>query len=152
MKKPKFLFKKTYLKTIENSVGTKMFRNVFVMDGQEKDITENGELSCAVFVSFVLKIFDLISTPHATVKSTIKDMMENGWKEAEKPQKGDVLVWEKKKIGGSTNEHIGFYIGNQKAVSNNYKKRAPVVHHYTYNGKRKIIKIYAQKKIRRAEH
>jgi len=148
MEKPKFLLKKTYLQMIENSVGTKMFRSVFVMDGQEKDVTENGELSCAVFVSSLLKFFDLISLPHATIESTIKDMIENGWKEVEKSQKGDVLLWEKMKIGGSINEHIGFYIGNEKAISNSLKKRTPIVHHYTYNQKRKIIKIYAQEKIK----
>lgn len=125
-----------------------MFRSVFVvMDSEEKDVCQDGRLSCAYFISCLLKIFDLISAPHATVKSAVEDMIKNGWEEVKEPQAGDVLIWEKKKIRSSANEHIGFYLGEQKAVSNNYDKRNPIIHHFTYNQKRKIIRIFRHKAI-----
>lgn len=151
MEKPKFevLKYKNYLRMLENSCGSKMFRSVFVLDGgKERDILKNGELSCAYFVSCLLKIFDLISTSHATVNGMVKDMEKNGWKETEKMKPGDVLVWEKKKFeDGESHSHIGFYLGDNKAISNSAKKGVPVIHHYTFgeakdgSPKRKIIKI-----------
>ena len=37
---------------------------------------------------------------------------------------------------------MGFYIGNNKAVSNDSSLGHPIKHHYTYNDTRKIEKIY----------
>jgi hypothetical protein len=42
--------RKTLLRLIENSIGTKIFRNAyFFVDGKSKDILKNGELSCAFY-------------------------------------------------------------------------------------------------------
>lgn len=128
----------TYLAVIRNSVGTKMFRNFYMtIEGKKMDATRDGEVSCAYFVSNVLHMFSrlkLIREPHLTVTSTVKDLMENGWKEIAKPRVGAVLVWEKKLAAGSTNAHIGFYVGDDMAVSNLYTRKSPGKHHWTFGG------------------
>lgn len=79
----RILKQKNYLVSIRNAIKSPMFRNLFVMDdtGNEYDILENGNLSCAFFVSSMLYIFQLIDGPHTTVHSTIDKMIEFGWKE-----------------------------------------------------------------------
>lgn len=144
-RKIQILIHKNYIQTIKNSVNTKMFRNVFVLiDGKEKDITKNGKLSCAIYISSILKLFDLISKKHTTVNGTIKDMLNSGWKKTKKLKIGNVLVWEEKE----DHQHVGFYIGNNKAISNSDKKRVPIIHHYTYNDTRKVIQILTYKIIK----
>lgn len=127
---------------IKNSAGTKMFRNLYLEAGGKRiDAAKNGEYSCAFFVSNVLKIWGLISEGHATVESTIEDMKKNGWKKISlnKIKPGNVIVWEE---NGRGHFHNGFYIGNKKAISNDSKRGVPVVHHWTYNGKRKVVAVY----------
>lgn len=141
--KPKFEFLtyQNYLSTIKASRGSKMFRHVYVLnDGKKKDILKNGEYSCAYYVSCILKIFNLIDlkiSPHAMVGGLIKNMLNSNWRVTKKLVPGNVLVWEEK-LG---HEHIGFYLGKDKAMSHRYEKKMPIVHHYTYNQKRKIIRI-----------
>ncbi len=152
MSKPKFDLKKTYLGIIYNSCGTNIFKRVFVKKNNKIiDVCDNGRLSCAVFVSYVLKLFDLIKTPHATVLSTIIDLENSGWYKITKPKIGSVLVWEE---GDSSNghRHIGFYIGNNKAISNSSKLGVPKVHHWTYGliknkSKRAVMAMYWHNKL-----
>ena len=141
----------SYLKMIKNSVGTKMFRSLYLRaDGKKIDATHDGILSCAYFVSNILLIWGLIREGHANVENTIKDMLKNGWKEISKDKikPGDVIVWEKEeskydfKYCAIEHLHNGFYIGNKKAISNNEFKKFPAVHSWNYNGKRKIIAVY----------
>lgn len=83
----------TYLGAIKNSIGSKMFRNLYAkVDGKKVDITKNGNLSCAVFVSSILFLFKLIKGVHATVNGTIRDLKESGWIETKTPEIGCVLV------------------------------------------------------------
>lgn len=142
----KILVYESYLRMIKNSVGTKMFRNLYLEKDKRKfDAVRNGGLSCAFFVSNILLIWGLISSGHATVEGTTKDMEKSGWEKIskEKTKSGDVIVWERTKaINGKIHFHNGFYIGNKKAISNDSKKRVPVVHSWDYNGKRKIIAVY----------
>jgi hypothetical protein len=141
-----FLIYDSYLAMIKNSVGTKMFRNLYLeKKNQRIDITNRGSLSCAFFVSNILLIFDLISSGHATVEATTKDMKRNGWKRiSQKEAKpGDIIIWEKKKdINGRLHLHNGFYIGNKKAISNDSNKGVPIIHNWDYNNKRRIVAIY----------
>lgn len=142
----KIILYDSYFKMIKNSAGTKMFRNLYLeKDGRKFDATENGEMSCAFFVSNILLIFGLISEGHATVESTTRDMIKKGWKKISlktiKP--GDVIVWEKRKMTNRKfHYHNGFYIGNKKAISNDSKKGMPVIHKWDYSGKRKIVAVY----------
>ena len=142
----------SYLKMIKNSVGTKMFRNLYLeIDNRKFDATENGELSCAYFVSNILLIWGLISEGHATTRGTIRDMKKNGWKKIlpEKAKPGDVIVWEEKKsVKKRVRPHIGFYIGNKETISHSDGVKAINCHHWTYNNKRKMIAVYHYPKFR----
>jgi hypothetical protein len=130
--------KRSLFVLIKNSLGSKFFRSLYFFDGKKsKDILKNGELSCAFYVSVILRILGLIKEPHATVDGLVKDMENSGWQKIDKLQKGAVIVWEPK----NGHKHIGFYLGNKKVVSNNSKKKFPTIHSINYQ-KRKIIAIY----------
>ena len=138
----------TYLAMINNAVGSQMFKNGYVeIDGVKTDVLKDGELSCAIFVSSILSIFNLIDEPHATVKSTVKKMEEAGWQKTEELKPGNILVWGEVDFGsGDLHSHIGFYVGNDQAVSNNFKTKAIAKHHFKYQGnelgERAITAIY----------
>ena len=158
MRKPKFkiLTYQNYLQMIKVSQGSKMFQRLYVLENnKKKDILKNGQLSCAYYVSSILKIFDLISQPHVTVKSTIEDMHKNGWRPTKKLKPGNILVWQEKKFSdGTIHQHLGFYLGQDKAISHSFKKKTPIIHHFTYGQtqtgqlKRKIIQILTHSIIR----
>ncbi|MEK7493951.1 MAG: NlpC/P60 family protein [Patescibacteria group bacterium] len=143
------LLRDTYFAMIKNSVGTKLFRNFYAqIDGRKIDVMKNGGLSCAFFLSSLLSTLGLAKATHTTVESTVKDMEQSGWKPTKKLMPGSIIVWEEKK----EHKHIGFYIGNNRALSNSSKKKSPATHHLTYgikNGKpvRKIEAIYQHKKL-----
>ena len=148
-KKIKILIFDSYLSVIKRSPGTKMFQSLFIeLQKKKKDIMNEGDLSCAYFVSSILMLFKFLKSNHAVVLSTIEDMKKSGWERIKLSnlKEGDVLVWEKtedKKGDYEKNHyHIGFYIGNNRAISNSTSKKCPVEHHYTYNGKRKIISCW----------
>lgn len=147
----------TYVAMINNSVGANTWRHGYAtVDGSEKDIMKNGEVSCAFFVSSILRIFSLIDDFHATVKSTLADMERNGWQKVDAPEVGDVLLWGPRP-NGIGNAHLGFYVGEDKAVSNNFITTqpevggAPAVHHWLYeghpDGERPLIAIYRGKQL-----
>ena len=141
----------SYLATIKNAAGAKIYRNSYALvDGRRRDLAQNGRLSCGLFVSSVLLHFRLIKEPHLTVNGTIKDLKNSGWKKTRRPKPGCVLVWEadEESLG---HEHVGFYLGQNKAISNSSRTRTPVIHHWTYgirNGrpKRRVLAIYWQLK------
>lgn len=129
----------SYLATIQNSIGSKMFQNLWTeIDGKREDILRGGQRSCAVFVSGVLLQFGLIKERHAMSASTVRDMLQCGWEEIKEPRKGAVLHWGKRITNGEENEHIGFYMENDIAISHSRDNRTPIEHHWTYgteNGK-----------------
>jgi len=131
----------TYIAVIENSVGSNMFKNLYVtVDGVKKDATEDGWLSCAFYVSSVLTLFKYIKEIHGTVASTVKDLKNSGWVEIDEPVVGSVIVW---KSGENTNghSHIGFYVGNDMAISNDSWKKSPWKGDWKFNGKREVAMI-----------
>lgn len=123
-----------------------MFRNFYVeQDGKEIDIYNNGRWSCAALVSSILYLHKLIKDVHANVLSINKDMEESGWYKIKELKLGAVLVWEDKPgdDDGRMHSHNGFYMGNDEAISNDSRGTGfPHKHHYTYDGTRKIEKIY----------
>jgi len=145
----------TYVAVIKNGAGSKMFCNSYAtINNKKTDILQNGKLSCAFFASSILVLFKLIKEIHGTVDGTIKDLKQSGWKKIEKPIVGSVIVWEKVDFGNQNfHKHIGFYIGNNKAIStNSFKKGRPVIHHWTYEIKRnkpirKVESIFWHKKL-----
>ena len=145
----KLLKKKSLLAIVTNSIkggDNYLFKNLFaVNDGQEIDILEDGKNSCAAFVSWILLVLGLIKTGHATVDGTLKDMIQSGWHEINELKPGAVLLWEKAvgKYDGLLHSHIGFYIGNNEAISNGSQGGGvPWKHHLDYNGSRGVEKIY----------
>jgi len=131
------LHRKNYLKMIENSVGTNMFRNLYVVDteeGREFDATDDGDKSCARFVTSVLALFGMIDRPHATVKTTIKKLEESpDWTTVKEPQSGDVVVWKR---------HIGFVVDEKHCISNSSKDRHPTKHAMTMDDGRKPLAFW----------
>jgi hypothetical protein len=131
----------TYIAVVENSVGSYMFKNLYVnIDGVKKDATEDGWLSCAFYVSSILVLFKYIKEIHGTVSSTVKDLKDSGWSEISEPVLGSVVVW---KSGKDTNghSHIGFYVGDNMAISNDSWKKSPWKGDWKFNGKREVEMI-----------
>lgn len=142
--KPKRLINKTYLKFIRNSVGAKMFRNLYLkQDDKIFDATKDGELSCAFYVSGLLVIFQLIKHVHGTVESTRKDLEESGWTKTDRPTPGSIIIWDAIQDNEEENEHIGFYVGRDKAISNSSTKKKIIIHNWTYDNTRKVKAIYS---------
>ena len=77
-------------------------------------------------------------------------MVANGWYEIKDLRPGAVIIWEKKMgdnglLGKKDVEfmHMGFCVSATEAISNSSKGTGfPWKHHITYNGTRKIEKIY----------
>ena len=123
---------KTYLSMIRLAPGTKMFQHLYAsVDGKETDIVENGDLSCAFFVTSILYQFGWLKFGHATVSGTVKDLEESGWKKVETPVPGAVIVWPEGEES-RMHKHIGFWQSETEAVSNSTKEQVPAVHHPTY--------------------
>ena len=146
----KILTYKNYLSLIKKSADSKMFQNIYILENKkEKDILEGGKLSCAYYVSCILKIFNLINqenSPHAGVNGLLRNMFQSGWKETKNLKEGNIILWDEKRYSSkSIHYHVGFYLGNNKAISNSGEDKIPKIHHYTYNNKRKIVKIFTHK-------
>ena len=145
----------SYLATIKNAIGAKIFRNLFArINGKRIDILKNGKLSCAVFTSAILLMFGLVKESHATVAGLVRDLKTSGWRKITKPRPGAILVWDYKSYPDGPHLHCGFYIGHDQAISNSTSKGTPVQHHWTYgqkNGKvgREIKAIYWHPKLKK---
>ena len=145
----KLLKKDTYLAMIKNSAGSLLWRNSYAMINDKKiDIVHNGSTSCAFFVSSILKLFDLIHDIHLTVQGLEKDLQRSGWKSipiSKTIPQGSILIWEKQK----GHFHSGFYLGHNKAISIWTYHNFPIIHHWLYNGERKILRAYSLSKFLR---
>lgn len=148
MPKVVLLVKETYLAVIKNSVGSRMFQNFYAtVDDMKKDIMNGGGLSCAFFVSSITMLTGLSKNLHGTVDGTVRDLNESGWGEISDLRIGAVIIWEKEIFDGEEHKHIGFYIGNNEAISNSSLKKVPVQHNATFDGKRKIANILWNSKL-----
>ncbi|MDP2648015.1 MAG: hypothetical protein Q8P35_02135 [Candidatus Yanofskybacteria bacterium] len=145
----KILTKKSYLAMIRNAAkgDNHMFRNMFGEEnGQEKDLTKNGALSCGKVASAILYLNKLIKDLHLTVESTERDMLASGWREISELKESAVIVWESRPgDDGAPHLHMGFYLGNDEAMSNDSNGTGmPIIHHVTdkWDPPRKIMRIY----------
>jgi hypothetical protein len=153
--------KKNYLAMIRNSAKGEnhMFRNFFItLDGVERDALSDGALGCGVLVTSILYLQNStleylkkpkwISFTHASVVATEKDLEQNGWFLVPDLREGAIITWEAREgrevpVYGTMHPHMGFYIGNERAVSNGSNTTLmPEEHHATYNGTRKIERIW----------
>lgn len=139
---------KTYLTMIENSVGSKMFRTLYMTDekGKTKDVLRKGDISCAVYVSSILVLNKFLPEVKARVVGVEEELLKHGWTELRttNPKEipvGAVIIWEQRKFkSGEEHEHIGFYMGKKKAICNSPEKASPVKTNYIWKG-RPIIKV-----------
>lgn len=138
------LVRETFLEVVNRSVGTPIFQTLWAeVDGVRTDVTRQGELSCAFFVSALLAAFGWLDHVHATVAGTEKVLPNHGWSLVDSPAPGDLLVWESQVVErGESHAHIGFYLGDDQAVSNSSTTRVPEKHHWTYEGTRQVRAIY----------
>ncbi len=138
----------TLLGVLEKSEGVEMFQSIYAeIEGVKKDITEKGNLSCGFFVSGVLAIFGLIDRLHGTVSGTVSAMERSGWQKTGNLSPGAVIVWGPPVDGSFSHDHIGFYLGDQQAISNIWQKRVPGKHHVTFGAQgtktyRPILAVY----------
>jgi Bacteriophage peptidoglycan hydrolase. len=126
MKNDKF---NTYISRIENAIGSRIFSCYFK---NKENVTENGGLACASFVSNILLTMGWIKEGHVTVSSTITDLLKSGWDYTDTPQKGDIIIWKEWKYG--THDHIGFFIDQKTAISNSELNSFPIFHSLDYYG------------------
>ena len=144
LKPDPFRTKQNLRALLENSLGVKLWRNFYY---QDRDVMEGGDLSCAFFVSTLLLMLQAVPKRHGTVHHlTVLDMPEYGWREVpvdEAYEFGDVLVWDYAQQGNSTgkHQHVGFFWGEDQAISNSSSQGCPVRHHYTYEDTRPIVKV-----------
>ena len=147
----RILRKKSYLAMVRNAAKGEnhMFRNNYALvDGEEQDINRNGELACSFFVSAILYVNKFIGDMHAGTIGLEKDLEKSGWHLIDRPREGAVIVWEPRKASfvpgmGHEHGHLGFSIGNDRAISNGSNStHMPEEHHYTYDGTRKIERIW----------
>lgn len=133
--------KETLKRMIENAPETKLFRSLFVRyqdSGAVKDVCNDGEYSCAFFVSSLLTLAGYLERPHATVAGLRAKLLELQFEKienAEDAQPGDVIFWDKIVFDdGSFNEHVGFASKNGNAVSTSFKKQMVVEHDFALPG------------------
>jgi len=126
-----FLLHRNLMGMIRASISSPLFQTMyFKQNGEAVDVLENGNLSCAVYVSSLLYLHGLLKEQHTWVSTTIADLKESGWKDITTQRPGGVIVWGPWEH--STHKHIGFSLGGNLAVSNVDTKRSPQEHHATY--------------------
>lgn len=159
-----FDFRSTYLQRIRNSLGSELFQVCYCVNpkGVLEDVCRGGLLSCAVFVSNILKMHSLIKTPTANVGTLEKELISCDWflcKNKDNPCFGAVLFWEPKKgSDGKMHRHVGFYFMAGIAISNDPRgvnmgsTRAPIMHRMDCSDllryPRKIEKVYSHPKLK----
>jgi len=150
------LIGKSYVAAIRNSVGANTWRNFYALDhGMERDVLRDGVHSCSYFVSSILSMFQLAQSIHMTVDSVVADLEQSGWQEITEPKLGSVLLWEAVDFGDEGSfTHLGFYIGEEQAISTSSRKRVPAQHDWLYRdnppagkNEREVQKIFWHEKL-----
>lgn len=128
---------RTLIALITGSIDGQTWRHLY--DTDSNDLLEDGDLSCAFFVSSILLTAGLINSAHATVNGCRRDLQSSEWQLTESPRPGDVIVWP---AGANGHQHIGFYLDASTAVSNSSTIRSPQRHSLDYEGKRPPIEYW----------
>jgi hypothetical protein len=140
----KHLPRESLLAFAKNSVGSAAYKNYFAFyNGSKSDLVGGGSSSCAFFISNALRMFGSVREGHLTVDSTVVDLIKCGAVAVglRSIEPGDVLIWAKR----NNHKHIGFYVGQNQAISTSAKTRRISKHHYTYGGSRKIEAAFRPK-------
>lgn len=139
---PKLNYNKNYISTINNAVGTNLFKNLYMLDdnGVEFDAADGGNRSCALFVSGILKMFSRIDNMHATASGTLKAVSSSSsWVQTSNPVAGDIIFWAKTP---NTTGHVGFFIDNNTAVSINDNEGLASVHNLVLRDGREPVSFW----------
>lgn len=157
----KINYYKSYIDAIKWSIGSQMYRNFWINKWwKDIDICQNGNLSCAYYVSNLLKQFNIIDSWSANTQATINKLI-NKWRyeispetDSDKIPVGSILT---RKWGFGDDwfhDHIWFYVWNEITISSDSYQEdrsgldfaepqyCPISHHYTYKWTREITKIY----------
>lgn len=133
------LFFDNYLAVIKNSVGSTMFRNWYCeVDGVRQEVMRDGNFSCALYVTSILKMFGLVAEIQITVHRAIAELERDGWQKIAAPRLGAVIVWDAKPSNkdmewhSSLAKHIGFCLDETMAVSHLGETQKPTQHSLTY--------------------
>lgn len=139
---PKLNYNKNYISTINNAVGTNLFKNLYMLDdnGVEFDAADGGNRSCALFVTGLLKMFDRIDNMHATASGTLKYVSSaSDWEQTDEPHAGDLIFWSKT---DTTTGHVGFYVGPERAISINDNEGVASQHSLTLRDGRAPVSFW----------
>lgn len=123
----------TYLSMIRNSIGSRQYQCLFVHDNPPRDVIENGRFACAYFASAICAL-NTITTGgiHTTVVELVADLIRSGAYEIPEPLPGAIIVWGPKLASDNKpHKHIGFYIGDNLAISTDGITGIPTEHHFT---------------------
>ncbi|MCB9809521.1 hypothetical protein H6771_00910 [Candidatus Peribacteria bacterium] len=141
------LQQQNYLAAIRNSLGSRQYQDVWLEnDTQCVNVTEAGIISCAWYASSLLVLHGVLQSVHGTVEGTEWELRERcdllpAPYSALQP--GDILLWEAVHFpNGGRHAHIGFFVGEEQAISNSARTRVPALHHWTYEGTRAITAVY----------
>lgn len=145
----------THLALIRGSINSQAYRHLYAfVDGVQQDIVKDGAHACAFFVTHILLWSQLLKEPHATVSGTVRDLLASGWEATSNPCPGDVIVWEPQDEAGEIHEHIGFFMGDDRAISNSTSQASPQEHHLTYGRQpdgspmRHVVAFYTHPRLR----
>ncbi len=127
----------TYLAHIRGSIGSQSYRHWYghqnMSPGEVKDVTNAGQISCAYYASCVLVAFGLAYKLRAETQGLLKDMWSHDWYQIEEPRPGAVLLWMPRQTQTGKHPHIGFYMGEDKAISHiGGEVCAPTEHDWSY--------------------
>ncbi len=150
----------TLLAMVKNSVGSNQYLSLYIDMTQNAavkyfDVIETGRFACAFYASSILTLVNLMNDGvHTTVAETEKDLLQSGWYPIAAPMPGAVIVWaDKMASDGKPHLHIGFYLGDDMAVSTDGKTGTVTKHHMTYGTKgdgspaREIKAVYFHDKL-----
>lgn len=147
------------MKLLENAVGCRLFRDFLIMKkGEAVNATQDGLLSCAFFVSSILRLatlrdetplidtvslsnIDLFDEDEGEKKN--RQLRDCGWVEIDVPdwtwlEPGALVLWEKQ--GPARHSGFIFEQGDEPwAISNSSVNGMPIKHHPTFYDRRRII-------------
>lgn len=157
----KINYYKSYIDAIKWSVWSQAYRHFWINKWwKDIDILQDGNLSCAYYVSNLLKQFNLIKAWSANTKSTISMLLEKWRYEIDnQTNANDIPIWSvivRQWWYGNDglHSHIWFFVWDENVISNDSYQQdrsgmdyeepqyCPIVHHYNYRWTRKIDKIY----------
>lgn len=134
------------LAMINSSVDCDMFARIATLGRDEThQVIRDDELGGCYYVCFLLRGFHLISSIRLTVSGTARQLPRSGWETLDNTgvlAPGMIIVWET--TGTVTpRKRIGFYVGDEEAVSTAINRGIPTRHHATFGDQHRIQRVYA---------